>query len=202
MKIVEAWHGPGRRDGEITPVGPEGNAAHLDDHKLAFEHWYFDARLDDGHIVVGFIQTRELIQRKPGVELHVYRPDGTRLGYLAPEAGRLNVWVADLATAASPGEGDAVCVTHDHVRGIASWPWSRDARRILYVQDQGGDEDFHLHVAELDRPGDPSRDLAALKAIDAVVAGGRLYDSERLAGMLREAAAAGKKQPAPTPGAP
>ena len=79
MKIVEAWHGPGRRDGEITPVGPEGNAAHLDDHKLAFEHWYFDARLDDGHIVVGFIQTKELIQRKPGVELHVYRPDGTRL---------------------------------------------------------------------------------------------------------------------------
>ena len=79
MEIVEAWHGPGRRDGEITPVGPEGNAAHLDDHKLAFEHWYFDARLDDGHIVVGFIQTKELIQRKPGIELHVYRPDGTRL---------------------------------------------------------------------------------------------------------------------------
>lgn len=79
MKIVESWTGPGRRDAQIQPVGPEGNAAHLDDHKLAFEHWYFDARLSDGHIVVGFIQTRELIQRKPGVELHVYRPDGTRL---------------------------------------------------------------------------------------------------------------------------
>ena len=79
MQIVETWTGPGRRDAVVTPVGPEGNAAHLDDHKLAFEHWYFDARLSDGHIVVGFIQTRELIQRKPGVELHVYRPDGTRL---------------------------------------------------------------------------------------------------------------------------
>ncbi len=79
MDIVETWTGPGRRDAVVAPVGPEGNAAHLDDHKLAFEHWYFDARLSDGHIVVGFIQTRELIQRKPGVELHVYRPDGTRL---------------------------------------------------------------------------------------------------------------------------
>jgi hypothetical protein len=79
MQIVETWTGPGNRDAEIRPVGPEGNAAHLDDHKLAFEHWYFDARLDDGHIVVGFIQTRELIKRRPGVELHVYRPDGTRL---------------------------------------------------------------------------------------------------------------------------
>jgi imidazolonepropionase-like amidohydrolase len=49
---------------------------------------------------------------------------------------------------------------------------------------------------------DPSRDLAALKSIEAVVAGGRLYDSGRLAAMLREAAVAGKKQPAPTPGSP
>jgi hypothetical protein len=79
MRIVESWTGPGRRDAEIQPVSPQGNAAHLDDHKLAFEHWYFDARLDDGHIVVGFIQTRELIKRKPGVELHVYRPDGSRV---------------------------------------------------------------------------------------------------------------------------
>ena len=49
---------------------------------------------------------------------------------------------------------------------------------------------------------DPSRDLSALEGIDAVIAGGRLYDSARLAAMLRDAAAAGKKQPAPTPGAP
>ena len=37
---------------------------------------------------------------------------------------------------------------------------------------------------------------------EAVVAGGRVYDSARLASMLREAGAAGKAQPAPTPGAP
>ena len=49
---------------------------------------------------------------------------------------------------------------------------------------------------------DPTRDLVALRAIEAVVAGGRVYDSARLASMLREAGAAGKAQPAPTPGAP
>jgi dipeptidyl aminopeptidase/acylaminoacyl peptidase len=107
-------------------------------------------------------------------------PDGTRLGYLAPEAGRLNVWVADLATAASPGEGDAVCVTHDHVRGIASWRWSRDARRILYVQDQGGDEDFHLHVAELDRPGDPSRDLTPFEGVRVLLVDVPHVDPDRV----------------------
>ncbi|KAA9152320.1 hypothetical protein FPZ12_037185 [Amycolatopsis acidicola] len=78
MRIVETWTGPGRRDEVITPLAPEGNAAHLEQHRNAFEHWYFDAHLDDGHIIVGFLQTRELMSRKPGVELHVYAPDGTR----------------------------------------------------------------------------------------------------------------------------
>jgi hypothetical protein len=78
MNIVETWTGPGRQDGVITPLEPAGNAAHLDRDRHAFEHWYFDAHLDDGHIVVGFLQTRELMTRKPGVELHVYAPDGTR----------------------------------------------------------------------------------------------------------------------------
>ncbi|MDG3015295.1 lipocalin-like domain-containing protein [Speluncibacter jeojiensis] len=76
--VVEAWSGPGRRDGTITALRPADNAAHPSTDKHAFEHWYFDARLDDGHIVVGFFQGRELVSRKPGVELHIYSPDGTR----------------------------------------------------------------------------------------------------------------------------
>jgi hypothetical protein len=78
IDVVETWTGPGRRDAAINPLPPAGNAAHLDPHPRAFEHWYFDAHLDDGHIVVGFLQHRELVSRKPGVELHVYAPDGTR----------------------------------------------------------------------------------------------------------------------------
>lgn len=78
IDVVETWTGPGRRDAVIEPLSPAGNAAHLDEHPRAFEHWYFDAHLDDGHIVVGFLQHRELVSRKPGVELHVYAPDGTR----------------------------------------------------------------------------------------------------------------------------
>jgi hypothetical protein len=49
------------------------------DHKNYFEHWYFDAKLADGHVVVGFVQSSELITRKPGVELHVYKPGGEKL---------------------------------------------------------------------------------------------------------------------------
>jgi dipeptidyl aminopeptidase/acylaminoacyl peptidase len=88
-------------------------------------------------------------------------PDGTRLSYLAPERGRLNVWVRTV------GGDDDTCVTHDHVRGIRSHSWSRDSSRILYSQDQGGNENFHVYAADLSRPGDPSVDLTPFHDVRA-----------------------------------
>lgn len=79
--IVEAWNGPGRSDGTLTAVEPAHNALHPCDRALAFEHWYFDARLDSGHTVVGFLTKRrpeDLPLARPWVELIVYHPDGTR----------------------------------------------------------------------------------------------------------------------------
>ncbi|MBB5917824.1 putative secreted hydrolase [Nocardia transvalensis] len=79
--IVEAWNGPGRRDGALTEVEPRHNALHPAASALAFEHWYFDARLDTGHVVVGFLTKRrpeDLPRSKPWVELLVYTPDGAR----------------------------------------------------------------------------------------------------------------------------
>ncbi|MFF0456302.1 lipocalin-like domain-containing protein [Nocardia africana] len=79
--IVEAWNGPGRRDGELTTVEPRHNAFHPAASSLAFEHWYFDARLDSGHTVVGFLTKRrpeDFPHARPWVELMVYEPDGTR----------------------------------------------------------------------------------------------------------------------------
>lgn len=76
--VTETWHGPGRRDADVAPIPASANGAHPSDARTAFEHWYFDALLDDGHIVVAMLQARELVTRKPGVELHVYSPDGRR----------------------------------------------------------------------------------------------------------------------------
>jgi hypothetical protein len=84
IEVVEAWRGPGRADGEIIVPPLKENGQHDATPRGTFEHWYFDARLDDGHIVVGFLQTSELITKRPGVELHVYRPDGTRLEIRKP----------------------------------------------------------------------------------------------------------------------
>ncbi len=78
-KTVKMWTGQGDRDDVIVPLKEEENAAHPIADRHYFEHWYFDARLDSGHTVVGFLQTSELVRRKPGVELHVYKPGGGKL---------------------------------------------------------------------------------------------------------------------------
>jgi dipeptidyl aminopeptidase/acylaminoacyl peptidase len=90
-------------------------------------------------------------------------PDRARLAWLAPEEGRLNVWVApiDDDSAARP-------VTNDRERGIQNFFWSRDSARILYMQDRGGDENHHVWSVELDGAGAP-RDLTPFDGVKAGV---------------------------------
>ncbi|WP_084759936.1 lipocalin-like domain-containing protein [Nocardia mangyaensis] len=79
--ITEVWNGPGRRDGDLTTVLPRHNGLHPSPSRAAFEHWYFDAQLDSGHVVVGFLTKRrpeDLPWARPWVELIVYTPDGGR----------------------------------------------------------------------------------------------------------------------------
>lgn len=72
-------------------------------------------------------------------------PDGTRLGYVAPLDGVLNVWVgpADNASAAQ-------AVTHDTDRGIRVFMFCHDDRTLLYLQDTDGDEDWRLYAHNLE----------------------------------------------------
>lgn len=78
-RIIETWIGPGSKDGRIEPVSHAENALHTEASKFYGEWWYFDARLDTGHVVVGFLQAAELMSHKPGIELHIYRPSGEKL---------------------------------------------------------------------------------------------------------------------------
>jgi hypothetical protein len=85
-------------------------------------------------------------------------PDGSRLAYLAPKDGRVNVWVRGIEQEHS----DAVCVTHDTRRGIHRYYWTDDPRWLLYLQDPDGNEDWHLYRVDLDAPDKPPVDLTPL----------------------------------------
>jgi hypothetical protein len=79
--ITEAWNGPGHHDAQLTEVSPSDHGLHHTDHKRAFEHWYFDARLDTGHTIVAFLTKRRPEQGTrcdPSVELIIYSPDGSK----------------------------------------------------------------------------------------------------------------------------
>lgn len=71
-------------------------------------------------------------------------PDGTRLSYVAPLDGVLNVFVGVI------GAGDEQPVTHDTDRGIRSYVWAHDNRHILYVRDRDGSENYRLYDVDLD----------------------------------------------------
>ncbi|GAA1002603.1 S9 family peptidase [Nocardiopsis tropica] len=81
-------------------------------------------------------------------------PDGTRIAFLAPWGNRLNVWIEDL-----DGDSPARCVTADSTRSVQMYYWTDDPRWLLYLQDDGGNEQWHIHRVDLDDPAAPAVDL-------------------------------------------
>lgn len=81
-------------------------------------------------------------------------PDGTRIAYLAPWKNRLNVWIEDL-----DGDAPPRCVTADETRSVYIYSWTDDPRWLLYMQDNGGDENFHVYRIDLDNPDAAAVDL-------------------------------------------
>lgn len=87
-------------------------------------------------------------------------PDGTRLSYLAPsEKGVLNVWVRTI------GKDDDFQATNDTHRGIRIHFWAEDGKHILYLQDIGGDENWHVYSVNLETK--VVRDLTPFQGIRA-----------------------------------
>ena len=104
-------------------------------------------------------------------------PDGTKLAYLAPLDGVLNVWVgpADDPSAAEP-------VTRDDHRGIRSFFWAYTSVHVLYPQDMDGDEDWHIYSVNLDT--DAIKDLTPIDKIAARIQGvSRKFPKEILVGI-------------------
>jgi dipeptidyl aminopeptidase/acylaminoacyl peptidase len=89
-------------------------------------------------------------------------PDGKRLAYLAPVEGVLNVWVgpADDPKAAKP-------VTADKKRGIRTYFWAFTNQHVLYLQDQDGDENWHVYAVNL--ADNSTKDLTPLANVAAQV---------------------------------
>ena len=87
-------------------------------------------------------------------------PDGRWLSWLAPERGVLNIWVAPVGDM-----GAARAITADRKRGIRFHAWANSSAYVLYIQDEGGTEDWHVYAAPV--AGGPARDLTPMPGVNA-----------------------------------
>lgn len=92
---------------------------------------------------------RDVLFGNPEKAAPALSPEGGRIAYLAPHNGVLAVWVRTI------GADDDRVVACDPNRPIRNAFWSPDGTRVLYLQDAGGDENFHLFAADPSGEGDP-----------------------------------------------
>lgn len=104
---------------------------------------------------------REVLFGNPDRAMVRVSPDGERIAYLKPsEEGVLNVFVAPW-----DDPTNAEQVTEDKKRGIRMFAWAYTGDHILYVQDQGGDENWHLYATNLE--SGETKDLTPMENVQA-----------------------------------
>ena len=98
--------------------------------------------------------------RNPETAAFAISPDGTHLAFARPWKRRMNVYVRDLAT------GMEKRITSATERDIAGFFW-KGSDRIVYVQDDGGDENYHIYITDIAAAA--SRDLTPFEKVRAGV---------------------------------
>ncbi|MFT3699137.1 MAG: S9 family peptidase [Kofleriaceae bacterium] len=92
-------------------------------------------------------------------------PDGKQLSWTAPKDGVMNIWIApiDKLDQAKP-------VTAETKRPVRGYTWAFDGKHVLYTQDAGGDENFHVFRVDL-ADGNKVTDLTPGEKVRASIAG-------------------------------
>ena len=87
---------------------------------------------------------RELFFGNPEISGAQISPDGRYVSFLKPYKDTRNIWVKRTSDPYSA----AKLITNDIKRPVTQYFWSRDGKYILFVQDQGGDENFNVYAVD------------------------------------------------------
>lgn len=113
---------------------------------------------------------RDLFFGDPEISASQISPDGKYLSFIKPYEGVRNVWVKGLSedwSAARPLTADD--------RPVAGYFWSEDGKYVLYAQDKGGNEDFHVYAVDPAAAAEeatgvpPARDLTPVEGVRAMI---------------------------------
>lgn len=88
---------------------------------------------------------RELFLGNAKVAYGQISGDGQYFSFLAPnEMGVVNIWVKKI----EDDFENAFPVTNETERSIRTYSWARDSEKILYVQDNSGDENYNVYAVD------------------------------------------------------
>ena len=105
---------------------------------------------------------REILFGNPERTKPKISPDGKYLAYIAPDDKNvLQVWVQTI------GKQDDRQVTADQKRGIRMYLWTYKPDQLIYLQDAGGDENFHLYQVNIQ--SNIVRDLTPFQGVKAQI---------------------------------
>ena len=114
---------------------------------------------------------REQLFGNPEIGAAQLSPDGSYIAFLKPWMDTRNIWVKK----ANEPFSSARLLTTETKRPIPGYFWSRDSKFILYVKDNGGDENFNVYAVDpsaanpqgSDAPA--SRDMTGRKGVRVAI---------------------------------
>ena len=98
---------------------------------------------------------REIFFGDPEIAGGQISPDGSYISFLKTYKGHLNIWVKGIDEpfdAARP-------MSADTTRPVFRYFWSKDGKYILYIQDKGGNENFHAYAIDPAEKPQEGRDV-------------------------------------------
>jgi len=113
---------------------------------------------------------RQLFFDDPEISGAQISPDGKFVTFMRPFEGVRNIWIKDIDE-----DFEAARPLTDDDRPVPGYFWSRDGRFVLYVQDKGGDENFHVWAVDVTADPDqgervpPARNLTDIDGVRAQI---------------------------------
>ena len=102
---------------------------------------------------------RELFFSNPEISGAALSPDGQYIAFFKPFKAVRNIWVKKTGQPYSA----ARLVTADPKRPIPNYFWSRDSKRILFVQDKDGDENLNVYAVDPAAPNAEGKEVPAAR---------------------------------------
>lgn len=111
---------------------------------------------------------RELFFGDPEISGAQISPDGRYITFIKPFNNVRNIWIKER----NQKFENARPLTNDTKRPVTNYFWSWDSKYVLYVQDQGGNENFRVYAVDPSAYGNPvpqARDLTPLDNVRAYI---------------------------------